>query len=644
MTLPSRAQVDSIPGDDRITGTDDRISLSHAWKYRLGDDPRWAMPNVNDSDWDTISSFFDPVIFDSVNTPVIWFRKLVFVDSTATGIPFTMRIYFSGKVSLFLDGNNILEKEENRSLFNNFVSPWESHVFKEEGVHCVAVRLQVDDYAFFRKAGFFIGFNLSFRKVEPALNGSLDFVRKETAIQFIFVILPLAFAVLHFILFLYFRKSRANLYYALILLFLSLATFADIQSTNFLAGHLITIQTLRFHRAIIIPLQIFILLFTYSVFTDRIPKTFWFLVILIFGTGLLAVIRPDTNYRLFSLSGILMMTEVIRIISIGIRNKKRDAWFFAFGFTLILIFSSYDLLLDLGIMEPFRGFRNAYFIGYIGMYITMSILLSKQIAETSRELENKLMEVKILSDKTIQQEKEKQEILSKQKEELEYTVAERTRELAHEKEKTENLLLNTLPLKVVEDLKKFGISNPELYQDVTVLFSDFVGFTEESVRLGPKNLIRELNELFTIFDTIIEENSCERIKTIGDAYVAVCGMPVSDALHAEKMVAAAIEIIQKIKLRNSERNTNWQVRIGISSGPVVGGIVGIKKYIYDIFGDTVNMAARMEQHSEPMEINISSSTYNLLKSNFICQPRNNVTVKGKGEIDMYFVKGRDGLV
>lgn len=216
--------------------------------------------------------------------------------------------------------------------------------------------------------------------------------------------------------------------------------------------------------------------------------------------------------------------------------------------------------------------------------------------------------------------------------------------IARERDKNEKLLLNTLPIKVVNDLKTRGVSEPEKFNEVTVFFSDIVGFTKMSSTLDPKKLINELNEIYTRFDEIVTENHCERIKTIGDAYMAVCGMPNPDDHHAENILRTAVGIIRYLNERNENSALKWKVRIGIHSGTVVGGIVGVKKYIYDVFGDTINTASRMETSSEPMRINISNSTYELIKDSGIVRelnlkftPREPMEVKGKGKMNMYFV-------
>ena len=235
--------------------------------------------------------------------------------------------------------------------------------------------------------------------------------------------------------------------------------------------------------------------------------------------------------------------------------------------------------------------------------------------------------------------------LEKNNRELDQRVNERTKKLkeAHtnlsiEQRKTDALLLNVLPGRVAGDLKERGATEPESFENVTVMLTDLVDFTTQSSRLEPKVLIGELNELFTSFDNIIEKNHCERIKTIGDAYLSVCGMPEENPRHAECVVQSAWEILGYLEARNRDSTHQWQIRIGVHTGRVVGGVVGIKKYIYDVFGDTINTAARMESHSLPMRINVSQSTYVLTRDRFEFEARDPVEVKGKGMMDMYLLK------
>jgi adenylate cyclase len=219
-----------------------------------------------------------------------------------------------------------------------------------------------------------------------------------------------------------------------------------------------------------------------------------------------------------------------------------------------------------------------------------------------------------------------------------FIVRERSKSETARKQ-SDNLLLNILPEVIAEELKTTGTTTAKHYNNVTVLFTDFVNFTEAGENMSAQGLIDELHTCFKMFDEITSKYDIEKIKTIGDAYLCVCGLPSANPRHAENVVRAAVEIntfmTDRLAKMGSERT--FAVRIGIHSGSVVAGIVGVKKFAYDIWGDTVNTAARMEQNSEAGKINISETTYELVKDIFACEYRGEVEAKGKGVMKMYFV-------
>jgi class 3 adenylate cyclase len=211
-----------------------------------------------------------------------------------------------------------------------------------------------------------------------------------------------------------------------------------------------------------------------------------------------------------------------------------------------------------------------------------------------------------------------------------------------EKKRSDELLLNILPGEVANEIKLNGRSQPKTFSMVTVMFTDFKDFTRVSQNISAELLVAELDYCFSAFDKMIQKYKIEKIKTVGDAYLCASGLPVSSFTHATDMVNAAIEIrnfmLERKQEKESKGETPFEIRIGIHTGPVVAGIVGVKKYAYDIWGDTVNLAARMEQNSEAGKINISGSTCDLVKDKFICVYRGKVQAKNKGEIDMFFVE------
>jgi class 3 adenylate cyclase/ActR/RegA family two-component response regulator len=233
-------------------------------------------------------------------------------------------------------------------------------------------------------------------------------------------------------------------------------------------------------------------------------------------------------------------------------------------------------------------------------------------------------------------------------EHLEEKVKLRTLEVEKQKEliqvakaQSDSLLRNILPDEIADELKRFGRSYARKHDQVSVLFADIKGFTLLAETLTPEKLVTALDEVFRAFDNIVDKYDMEKIKTIGDAYMCACGLPADDAQNALKAVKAAVDMQQFIRgfgVASKIQNLPvFEIRIGIHSGPVIAGVVGSRKFAYDIWGDTVNMASQMEQHGEPGKINISSGTYALVKDFFDCIPRGKVEVKSKQSVEMYFV-------
>ncbi|WP_240473046.1 adenylate/guanylate cyclase domain-containing protein [Eudoraea adriatica] len=215
-----------------------------------------------------------------------------------------------------------------------------------------------------------------------------------------------------------------------------------------------------------------------------------------------------------------------------------------------------------------------------------------------------------------------------------------------EKNRSENLLLNILPSEIAEELKEKGSADARDFDMVSILFSDFIGFTEVSEKQTAKELVAEINHCFKAFDNICEKYGIEKIKTIGDAYMAAGGLPVTSDDSAKNAVLAALEmqsfIINRKVQKEAKNEIPFEMRVGIHTGPVVAGIVGVKKFQYDIWGDTVNIASRMESAGAIEKVNISQDTYELINEDprFIFEARGKINVKGKGELEMYFVTGR----
>jgi guanylate cyclase len=210
--------------------------------------------------------------------------------------------------------------------------------------------------------------------------------------------------------------------------------------------------------------------------------------------------------------------------------------------------------------------------------------------------------------------------------------------LRGEQEKSENLLLNILPKEIATILKNESRTIADHYDGASILFADVVNFTPMSVQMTPVELVELLNEVFSHFDTLVEKYSLEKIKTIGDCYMVAAGVPRPRPDHAQVLARMALEMQGYVGGREF-RGKRLAFRIGINSGPVVAGVIGRKKFIYDLWGDAVNTASRMESHGTGGAIQITRATYELIKDDFICEPRGTVAVKGKGEMEVWHVVG-----
>jgi class 3 adenylate cyclase len=223
---------------------------------------------------------------------------------------------------------------------------------------------------------------------------------------------------------------------------------------------------------------------------------------------------------------------------------------------------------------------------------------------------------------------------------LEGVVEERTAEVRKERDQNEELLLNILPRPVAAELRSNGNVKPTTFDDTTVCFSDFVGFTLSSEKLPAETLINALNEYFTAFDEIIGRYGLEKLKTIGDAYMFAGGLPNVRPSHAVDAVLAALEMAAAVhRLTRPEQGVNWKIRLGLYSGPVVSGVVGVRKFAFDIWGNTVNFAARMESAGQPGRVNLSETTFQRVEPFIECEPRGAVRIKEGREMEMYFAVG-----
>lgn len=620
------------------------VSLSANWRFTLGDDSAYSSPSFNDSGWQVRSSLLllsgkDKLKFDSIG----WFRKRIYIDSSIGSRSIVLIIQQYGASEVFVDGRGLMQYgnvgDRNTSTYFDPALPLSVKLFP--GEHLIAIR-----YANFRAAYNFerydedmAGFNMHIAEanhfIEEYYNNRITSI---TLLVFLFAFF-LGFSILHLSVFLYNRHERANFYFSLFCLALAGVMFAIyLKVVMPYPGPSLAMKHVLVTTCCI--MSVCLSGFLNTLFGKMKRR---FLLIVLLGVLSLVVWIVFHVADLAWLAVLVACVEALFLIVRAIFREVKGAFIVGFG---ILVFSCcilisisralyYDSDLNMG-----GAMTSVLLLAVLSVPVSMSIYLSKNYASVNKNLGMQLKNVETLSAKALEQELEKQRLLESRGEELEREVAVRTAELVAQKQKSDDLLRNILPEEVAEELKETGSTVARHFDHVSVLFTDFVDFTRAGERMSPQELVDELHTCFKAFDDIISRYNIEKIKTIGDAYLAVSGLPVADAAHAHNVTRAALEIRQFMEHRRVQfPERAFHIRIGIHSGSVVAGIVGVKKFAYDIWGDTVNTAARMEQSGAPGEVNISEATYQLVKDAFLCTARGEIAAKGKGSLDMYFVKG-----
>jgi class 3 adenylate cyclase len=342
------------------------------------------------------------------------------------------------------------------------------------------------------------------------------------------------------------------------------------------------------------------------------------------------------------IAALLMMFILIAFVIVGIKSvlkKVPSAPFYLLAYVFSIAGTAVLALVVLGVL-PMNDFTFSYSMptGHALQILFFSFALANRINVLKKSNEENQKRI-------IEHLKENERLQMRVTEELEEKVAQRTTEIVKqkevieaEKEKSENLLYNILPRTVARELMDTGKTSPARYDEVSVLFTDFVDFTHVSASIPPAKLVNELNAIFFQFDDIVRETGLEKIKTIGDSYMAVAGLPLACEDHAARCVRAALAMFKTIEERNAASSIKWQMRAGIHSGSVVAGVVGKQKFTFDLWGDTVNLASRMESAGMPGKINISAYSYDLIRDEFPGTYRGKINIKGKGDIDMYYIE------
>lgn len=276
---------------------------------------------------------------------------------------------------------------------------------------------------------------------------------------------------------------------------------------------------------------------------------------------------------------------------------------------------------------------KAFDVGAVD-YITKPFQNQEVLARVANQLTIQSQQ-KLLQEQTQQLEKLVERLQNEIKERQGVELA-----LRLSQQKSDHLLRNILPSAIIENLKKGDAAAAERFESTTVLFADIVGFTSLAARISALEVVKFLNQIFSKFDQLTEKHALEKIKTSGDAYIVAGGVPVPRADHAEAIANMALDMQKVIADFKTDTGESFQIRIGINTGPVVAGVIGTKKFIYDLWGDTVNVASRMESQGLPGYIQVTTAIYELLKDRYIFEERGAIAVKGKGEMITYWLKAK----
>jgi class 3 adenylate cyclase len=621
------------------------VSIGEAGKFFAGDNPTFSALDFDDSAWAHVD-------FSSKKSykknQVYWIRYYFKIDSASVNKPLCFDISQNGASEIYLNGKKIesigkIGDKATRNFKMRNVLP-ELFSLGNTDVNVLAIRFLPNTET--EK----MTIDYSPRPLYVNLNSAKEFVHdmRDMAEGFTFITMLIcgvfsALGFIHLLLFLFYRKAIYNLYFSIynfsigllsymVLSFYQMTDPADIDTCGFLSF----LSILAFGAS----LTGFVnTLFGRSKLRLKILLIIAAIILIVYYFSAKTAIGFVIFYIIF------VWFESLYLIIRAMIRKEKSA--FIVGGGILTFFGIIILTIILNILESLNVAIPEIMLGdtvgiivsvliFVSFPLSISAYLAWQFASTNLSLVKQLDEVNRLSDINLKQEQEKQQILQDQNDLLEKQVDERTFELQNEKQKTENLLLNILPHEVAEELKENGSSEAKYYDEVTVLFTDFVNFTQSSEKMGAEKMLVELNECFTAFDMIMEKHGLEKIKTIGDAYLAVCGLPIKNESHAYQTVLVALDIIDFIEERKKTHPEALDIRVGINSGSLIAGIVGVKKFAYDIWGDTVNTAARMEQNSEKGKINISETTYQLVKDKVHCEYRGKIHTKGKGDMDMYF--------
>ncbi|MFC1715634.1 ATP-binding protein [Candidatus Poribacteria bacterium] len=428
-----------LPALPIVAQTASEQRLAAVWRYYPGDSLDWADPEFDDSSWEIVDPRLRPEQFSKIDWQGIgWFRTHIDLPSSVLGKPLGLLLEQAGASEVYIDGE-LFCRFDKAGAQREGETDWvigPVHVsFHDKPDHVIAIRYSNSAAEKFYRAGFMAGFGFSLADLSLINEIRINEMARDRMIQGIFSALPFAFGLLHLLLFLFFRRTVENLYFAIAMFLTATSTFLDYQSS--LAEHISRLLFyIRFHRLVGFLLVIFILRFMYSLFYKKLPRQFWLFSAVLIATGVLAVYGPERYYAYLNIVSLVALAEIFRVNVVAIYKKTDGAWIIFVGFVIQLVFALYDMLMDLKVFGPVYNIQNAYFLGTFGVIVCMSVYLARDFARTRKNLE----------------------IYS---EELEERVAERTQSLAEKNEELQTTLrkLTETQTQLVQSGKMAALGN-----------------------------------------------------------------------------------------------------------------------------------------------------------------------------------------
>lgn len=367
--------------------------LPDRWKYHPGDSAEWADPLYDDSAWEIAQTGLSPDRLPQNGWPGTgWFRLHIEIDSTLLNKPLGLRIRQAGSAEIFLDGKLLFSQGQQIGDSGRWLKAFS---FEKASTHLFAVRYTNENIQKFHTAGFDAGFYLRIGNIDTMVAAESRRLEIFTSYQMFFTALSLAVGLLHMILFFFFPQIRPNLYFALFLFSYAAAIYFDYQSALAMDVEQ-TLFAMRMHRAVMPLLIIFGLRFAYSLFYEQLPKRFWWISAALVGLGLFAVYKPGEYFTYFGIAMFAVFLEIARVFSLKVFKRKEGKLLIGVAFFLLIIFVTFDALLDLGLDVPFREMQNPYSFGVVGFFLAMSIYLSRDIARTNKRLAEQEIEQRLI--------------------------------------------------------------------------------------------------------------------------------------------------------------------------------------------------------------------------------------------------------